>query len=172
MADAHDDAAGTSDPRLAILDDPDAPPTEDELREARALAEALETSTAPHDDALFLKSLVHAHAPERAALDPAVHERIVAGAIARAPRRRSGARVVRLVFGGGLAAAVAIAASVLFFLGSPRESAPPSLAQSRSTQELFREPFGGQEASARIDRIAMARGGDLRENRFARWGVR
>jgi len=44
---------------------------------------------------------------------------------------------------------------------------------SRSTQALFTDPFaptGGE--SARIDRIAMARGADLRDNQFAKWGAR
>ena len=46
-------------------------------------------------------------------------------------------------------------------------------AVSRSTQALFPERFaatGGE--TARIDRIAMARATDLRDNEFAKWGVR
>jgi hypothetical protein len=45
---------------------------------------------------------------------------------------------------------------------------------TRSTDELFgAQPFprtGGE--SQRIDRIATARASDLRQNRFAAWGVR
>ena len=47
-----------------------------------------------------------------------------------------------------------------------------ALAIHRSTQPLFREPFaavGGE--TSRVDRIAMARGADLRDNEFAKWGV-
>jgi hypothetical protein len=46
---------------------------------------------------------------------------------------------------------------------------------SRSTDDLFDPhkefPKTGGE-SARIDRIAMARTSDLRQNRFAAWGVK
>jgi hypothetical protein len=44
---------------------------------------------------------------------------------------------------------------------------------SRSTQALFPDrfaPVGGE--TARIDRIAVARAADLRDNEFAKWGVR
>jgi hypothetical protein len=76
----------------------------------------------------------------------------------------------------GVAAALSLAAgAVLVFGGSHERPADvaASLTPTRSTQALFDEPFartGGQ--SARIDRIASARAADLRENRFARWGVR
>jgi hypothetical protein len=46
------------------------------------------------------------------------------------------------------------------------------LARVRSTQPLFDEPFRSGETSARIDRIALARAADYRDNRFAKWGVR
>jgi hypothetical protein len=39
--------------------------------------------------------------------------------------------------------------------------------RSRSTQPLFKQPFKPGDAAARIDRIAMARERDYRENRFA-----
>jgi len=169
MADAQDDAAGTPGTH-----DPEAPPTDEEIREAEALAAALAGATAPNEDALFLRAVAHAHAPDRTPLDREKNERLVARAVDGAVHTsKARGRVVRVVFGGGLAAALAIAAAVLFVIAKrPPEDDTPKLAQSRSTQELFREPFRGGEASARIDRIAMARAGDLRENRFARWGVR
>ena len=52
-------------------------------------------------------------------------------------------------------------------------TAAVAVAVSRSTQPLFPERFpatGGE--TSRIDRIAMARGADLRDNEFAKWGVR
>ena len=61
------------------------------------------------------------------------------------------------------------AAVVLLFRAPPPSDA---LARVRSTQPLFTEHFeahGGE--SARIDRIAIARAADLRDNEFARWGV-
>jgi hypothetical protein len=89
--------------------------------------------------------------------------------------------VVRASFGAG--ALVALAAGVALVLrgplGSPEAAAPvgpaasAAFASSRSTQSLFPEPFastGGE--TARVDRIAMARAADLRDNEFARWGIR
>ncbi|HEY4116974.1 MAG TPA: hypothetical protein VGM56_03925, partial [Byssovorax sp.] len=64
----------------------------------------------------------------------------------------------------------------------PGYATPPPVADTiaaafiptRSTDELFgAQPFprtGGE--SQRIDRIATARASDLRQNRFAAWGVR
>jgi hypothetical protein len=43
--------------------------------------------------------------------------------------------------------------------------------QSRSTAPLFRVGSEGA-TSSRIDRIASARSRDLRDNRYAQWGVR
>ena len=153
--------------------DPEAPPTEDELREARALMEALERGDGA-GPAELLRSAKVANAPR--AIEPADHERLVSRVVGatdeRAAQSRRG-RVIRVAFGA--VSAFAIAAAVLFSFSSfgpdhtPRVTAP--LARSRSTQDLFREPFRASEASARIDRIAVARGGDLRENRFAAWGV-
>jgi hypothetical protein len=69
------------------------------------------------------------------------------------------------------------------YADSPRLAAPAdvaasaagssALAVSRSAADLFPEGIpkeGG--TSDRVDRIAYARARDLRENRFARWGVR
>ncbi len=154
---------------------PDAPPTEEEQREARALMEAL-AGTSEHGDAAFLRAVALAEAP--AELDSAVHDRLVAQALTHAAPPRASGRVIRVLFGG--TSALALAAGLIFAITSA-DRGPPGplaarlaapLAQSRSTQELFHEPFRGSEASARIDRIALARAGDLRENRFSRWGVR
>ncbi len=168
MVDPHDDAEMT-----ATQGDlgPDAPPTETELREARALAAALEGDAGPNDDAAFLRTLAVTNAaPEAFALPRELNERLVSRALSAKAEPKPTGRVIRVVFGGG-AVALAAAAAFVFLLGKP-EPETAKLAQSRSTQELFREPFRGDQASARIDRIAMARAGDLRENRFARWGVR
>jgi hypothetical protein len=169
MVDPHDDAE-----RTATQGDPgpDAPPTETELREARALAAALEGDAGPSEDATFLRTLTIANAaPEAFPLSSELNERLVSRALsAKAGSAPTRGRVIRVLFGG--AVALAAAAALVFLVGKPPELESAKLAQSRSTQDLFREPFRGDEASARIDRIAMARAGDLRENRFARWGVR
>jgi hypothetical protein len=73
---------------------------------------------------------------------------------------------------GGLA----LAASVLLLVYSSGGLAPTlstvDLRCARSTGPLFSAPFpstGG--ASGRVDRIALARAADLRDNMFARWEV-
>ena len=77
-----------------------------------------------------------------------------------------------------IAGGVAMAAAIALLLGRPsadgaRRAEAEPLVPVRSTQSLFHEPFartGGE--SARIDRIASARAADLRDNRFAAWGVK
>lgn len=144
--------------------------TDEERAAAEALRRDLEEG-APGEDADLLRALALAHDPKE--LDPKDNERLVLAALAKHPPRaaRRGV-VVRVSF--GVAAALALAAGVAFFVG--RTVAPPAapveLARVRSTQPLFHEPFKSGEASARVDRIAMARASDLRDNRFARWGVR
>ena len=106
-----------------------------------------------------------AAAPDR--LDSKALDDAIAKSLAARPR--TSGRVVWVAFGG---VALAAAAAVVLLVGGmpPRE---PPLATARSTQSLFVERFesrGGE--SARIDRIAMARGSDLRENHYARWGAR
>ncbi len=165
------------------LDDPDAPPSEEELREAEALRLALEDAEKPGIEAAdFARAVALAHAPR--AMSREEHQVIVQKALERMPQAprvsRLRARVVLAV-----AAALPLAAAFALYVGAAgrvSRSAPaePLLAQAtariahvRSTQPLFREPFpqrGGE--SARVDRIAAARASDLRDNRFARWGVR
>jgi len=101
---------------------------------------------------------------------------------------------VRVLFGAS--AALAVAASVALILGTmERDQAPaasiavsapaaaPTPYRARSTQPLFAEPFDAplekagersrpSSGSARVDRIAMARASEFRENEFSRWGAR
>lgn len=218
-----------SDPkntRRLVPEDPDAPPTEEEIAESARLRDALADPSVPHPDAELARSLRAAFAPDalaeddlaslvdatlapdeaaaaealRDALDapsianddadfarslaaawspkeiPAGEHRAIieaalgAGGGARVvPLRRT--RVVRgavAIVTGGLA----IAASVLFVIQRRPPATEAPLAHARSTQPLFAEPFKSGEASARIDRIALARASDYRDNRFAKWGVR
>jgi hypothetical protein len=177
--------------------DPDAPPTDEELAEAEALREALADPSRANAPAELARAVALAHAPRP--LPAEEHREIVQAGIARGEaRRKDGARGVarpspgaspatrprwrRAPLGIGIGAALAAAAAVALLLSrapsatdaerAPLASAEP-LAPLRSTQPLFREPFartGGE--SARIDRIASARAADLRDNRFAAWGVR
>lgn len=152
-------------------DDLSPPPTPEEQAEAEALARALE-GHARHPELALVEALRAAHDP--APLDPRRHEELLVRALADASER-GGGRV--LSFPGrrwAVLAAVAAAACLLLVLGRSlrRPSVPLALAASRSTQALFPEQFPRQGGgSARVDRIQVARARDLRENRFAQWGV-
>jgi len=163
------------------MDDPDAPASEEETRAAEALRAALEDPATGHEDADFARALALAHEPR--AIAPDDHRAIVEHALSRPEHARKGPKqrgaVIRIVF--GVAAALSLAATLVLVVGlrhedrasAPMAAALPPAIAARSTQPLFRTPFqtaGG--TSARIDRIAMARASDLRDNRFARWGVR
>jgi hypothetical protein len=168
------------DPKKPIPDvDPDAPPSAEERIASERLRDALGDPSRDNADADFARSLALANEPRE--IDRAEHRAIVERALAKAKPR---GQVIRIAFGA--ATIVSLAAAAILVLGrfdmqsDARRAAatvvPPALVQARSTQELFDEPFAKPlskgAASARIDRIAMAREGDLRENRFAMWGVR
>jgi len=153
----------------------DAPATEEELAESARLRDALEDRTHPNEDAELARAMSSAWSPRD--LPAETHRVLVERALARHDvlRRRRG-RVIRVSFGAG--AVVALAAAVLLVLrtdprGPDAVRSVEVVAVSRSTQALFPDrfaPTGGE--SSRIDRIAMARAADLRENEFAKWGVR
>jgi hypothetical protein len=156
-------------------DEPDAPPSEEELRAAERLRASLEPGHADaplHPDAELAEAVRSAARPSR--LSSERHRTILDRSLAARPK----GRVIYVVF-GGVASLAAMAASVALVMRSnaPRTSAaleaPPAMAVSRSTAQLFPEgiPVTGG-TSDRVDRIAYARAQDLRENRFARWGVR
>jgi hypothetical protein len=158
--------------------DLEAPPTEAELSEAEALRAALDGSDGSHRQAELARAVALAWDPRD--LSREEHAALVQRAISTAPTRTlRRALVVRLTLGTG--ALMALAASVLLVLWTDRSQgtrglarmAGPALAVSRSTQDLFHTQFPATgEERARIDRIAMARASDLRDNEFAKWGVR
>lgn len=137
-----------------------------------AAAEQLATQLARGDRPDVVEALASAWSP--GPIDAAAHDTIVARALeARAPAavvplfRR---RVVRTI-GAGLALAAGVA--LWWTQATTMDRAEAPLARSRSTQPLFDTPFrAGDATSARIDRIAIARAADYRDNRFAAWGVR
>jgi len=146
------------------LEDPLAPATEEELRASERLRRALESGDEQHQDAALARALTAATNP--VPLSPAAERRLLAQSAPRRPK------LVYVTFG---AVALAAAAAFALFIARPSENAsasPASLVASRSTQNLFSEPFATGQASARIDRIASARERDARENRYALWGVR
>ncbi len=155
--------------------DPDAPPTEEELREAAAFGQRLAANA--HDDELVaLANGVSALRPRRpsaaeaaaleAAANRAVENAVRGGKVLAFPVRRVAAAI---------SGAVALAASVLFVMQTRHDSASltmrdvaPAIAlvESRSSEPLFDSGFSQQTPTARIDRIAAARMDDLRENRL------
>lgn len=152
------------------LEDPFAEASDDELRESERLRDALERGDASHADAALARALAAAVRPEPPA------ERTEARARSAALDRSRRTNVVFVTFG---AVALAAAAAFALLLSGTRsdESAAvsrpaPVLAQSRSTNELFADPFVEGQASARVDRIAEQRARELRDNRYALWGVR
>jgi hypothetical protein len=156
--------------------DPDAPPSPEELEQAEGLRAELERASVGSEGAELAQALRAAWEPRD--LSSEAHRALVDRALdrGRGQRGRRWASVVRISFGRG--AMIALAASVLLVLwrkapSTPPTASPPAFAVSRSTQELFTDrfaPTGGE--TARIDRIALARAADLRDNEFAKWGVR
>jgi len=157
--------------------DPEAPPTEEELVAAEALRRAFDRDRGRPGNARADWELVLAvrAAASPAAISTAKHRRIVDAALERKAR----GKVIRVAF-GAVASLLAMAAALAIVVRSPSpqgameaSAAAPQMALSRSTAGLFPDgipPKGG--TSDRVDRIAYARARDLRENRFARWGVR
>ena len=155
----------------AALEDPFAPASAEELVESERLRQALDgNGDGDHLDLVLARALSAAHAPSLAA--PRALPRLARGASERPP-----AQVLYFRF-AGVAATLAAAAAVLLAVTShttQQASLPElpalALAQSRSTAALIRADAAG-DPSTRIDRIASLRGRELRDNRYALWGVR
>jgi hypothetical protein len=182
------------------LGDLSAPATKAEQREAERLAGELEgmrgaripgaMAGSTSDSAEIASALRAAWAPRP--IEQLRNEALIAGALHKAPARRSGRRVLSVTM-AALTSVAAVAAAVALYFGRAGELGAPTtqtaaapatagvaavaqaaLIRARSTSDLFdpETPFprsGG--TSERIDRIASARAADLRANRFAAWGV-
>jgi len=156
--------------------DPDAPPSEAEVAAALELRRSLEQGkpgVRSNADWELVEAVRAAASP--AAITEARHRRILETALSRNPR----GRVIYLAFGGVASLAAMAAALAIVMKGAEREPAggrpiqESPMAVSRSTVELFPAGIPARgSTSDRVDRIAYARARDLRENRFARWGVR
>jgi hypothetical protein len=158
---AFDPAAIDASAHAQIVDDV---PTAEELELAAELREALDADP-------MVQALAAAWRPKE--INSIEHGQIVAKALP--PAAKQGGRVVRVTF-GFVAGAIAIAASVVVWMNAPHAQSEAPLARARSTQPLFQSydgfKSGEASATARIDKIAIARAGDYRDNRFAKWGVR
>jgi hypothetical protein len=153
---------------------PDAPASKEEIAAAAELREALADPSRLNEDAEVARAIALAHAPRD--LSPQEHEAILKRALASAPAKGRG-RVLRVTFVAAASAFAVAAAAVLLLSPAADQDGTSAVALPiacvRSTQPLFREPFarrGGE--SERVDRIALARAGDFRDNRFTLWGVR
>jgi hypothetical protein len=152
----------------AALEDPFAAASAEELKESERLRQALD-GHGDHDDVRLARAL-------SAAFAPSLEQRLPEPELVGEPRSRRRGQVIFYRF-AGIATALAVAAAVLFRIVPHRSAAPEpdlaslALAQSRSTAVLFRAESPGAP-SERIDRIASARSRDLRDNRYALWGVR
>ncbi|MFO0568683.1 MAG: hypothetical protein U0263_23680 [Polyangiaceae bacterium] len=160
----------------AALEDPLAPPTEEEVAESARLRDAL-AGEGEHPALELARALSSAHTPRE--LTSASADR----ALSRALPSRGGPRrgnVIFVSFGAATLAAVAIAASWFLFVRPVLDSEnraslaqqAEDLAVSRSTASMFSEKFEPGATTARVDRIALARSRELRSNRYALWGVR
>jgi hypothetical protein len=155
------------------LEDPFAPPSEEELIESARLREALANDDTAHADAALLAALRAPFAQEdgQAAARPLPES--ARQAEPQQPRRN----VIYATFGGAGVVLAAAAALALTFGTVSRESAPsasaprPNLVKPRSTAPMFAGHFDSN-TTARMDMIASARERDLRDNRYTAWGVR
>jgi len=172
------------------LEDPLAPASDAELLESARLRDALEGPTGgaspavlpaeEYSDAATLRALQVAFQPHSASDE--LLARVLGSEVAltaapvsdqrRAPKKKTS--VVYAAFGvSGIAVSLAAGFALL---ATGTRNAPstdlPSLVKPRSTAALFSERFETEATSARIDRIASARSRDLRDNRYAAWGVK
>jgi len=154
---------------LAALEDPFAEPSADELIESERLRQALD-GQGDHEALRLARALSAAFAPNLAP-PPREPELPVAPVKAKLT-----GQVIFYRF-AAVTTALAVAAAALLWLtpGVQKSSAPApdlaTLAQSRSTAAFFR-PDAASAPSERIDRIASVRSRELRDNRYALWGVR
>jgi hypothetical protein len=160
----------------AALEDPLAPPTEEEIAQSERLRRALE-GHADHPSADLARALRAAAAPRE--LSARAAHRLVLASVRATPRARRG-KVIYVSFGATAAAIATLAASWLMLVrpaldgaraGAGRTAAG-DLVVSRSTAAMFSEKFETAGTTSRVDRIATSRARDLRSNRYALWGVR
>jgi len=155
---------------LAALEDPFAEASPEELVESERLRQALD-GKGDHQDLHLARAL-------SAAFTPSLARPLPEPPLSAKTARKRSAQVIFVRF-AGVAAALAVAAAVLLRLTPDlaKHSAPApdlatlALAQSRSTAEFFSADSAGAP-SERIDRIASVRSRELRDNRYALWGVR
>lgn len=144
-------------------DDLDPPITAEE----RAAAEAFRLELEAGKGGPFVDALKAAYSPVD--LEIGELETLVRHAIGKKSQPSRRALIVLVP----VTASLAMAAAALLLI-TPKDAGPvPSpLAASRSTQELFEQPFARiGDTSVRVDKIARARNSDFRMNYYSRRGV-
>jgi hypothetical protein len=144
-------------------DDPDAPPSADEIAESERLRQELDDPSSKHPDVALMRALRHAVEPRP--IEAATHARILERVVPKPKRSTSFYYLL-----GGLAAAAGV---VLYLQSASRLNAPQAMALElvkphQSTEPLPKEGVG----SIRVDTIVASRARDLRKNRYAKWGVK
>lgn len=166
----------TNERLLALaLEEPLAPPSAEELIESARLRDAL-AGGEPHDSAELLGAL---RAPFASSAEDTIRvERALERAFeSRAPTAKGArGRVIYAWFGAG-SVALAAAAAIALLVAVPRRQKPeaaaaPALVRPHTTVDLFSARFETSATTERMDLIASARLRDLRDNRYAAWGVR
>jgi hypothetical protein len=162
------------------LEDPLAPPTEEELVESARLRDALAQGS-PHADVAVLQQLrVPFALSSSAESDHTVSDEALEAALGSGARRDAPNRRGKLIYAtfGAISGVLAAAAVALLFVSASRTQAPQSamtepaaLIKPHSTAPLFTDRFDN-DTTARMDLIASVRSRDLRDNRYASWGVR
>jgi len=154
--------------QVLAAEDPYAPPCHEEIVEAKRLREHLDSD--PLVVSLRSAQLTSSPNPE--------FERKLRKQVLSPQARSNRPLIVRRVpihFG-----VLAIAAGVAIWISAKsnvaietfeRENPKQPLALSRSTESLFTKPFESSSPSERIDKIALVRARDLRNNRYAKWGL-
>jgi hypothetical protein len=149
--------------------DPLAPASSEELTAAAKLRDSLDTNQ-------LVRSLRAAYLPGPP--QDSVEAPLRNVAIAKRPEREATRR--RRVTGPVWGFFAAAAAVVLWFIAQSNgiggetqyyRLKTNTLAQSRSTESLFAKPFAQSTNSERIDKIALVRSRELRNNRYAIWGL-
>jgi hypothetical protein len=147
---------------VALLD-PLAEPSADERARANRLRAALETGSAD-PDAELARALAVAFRPAPADAGALATRRAVLSALPRS-------KVIAVTLAATAALSLAAGVALVLSPAARDRGVEVELAESRSLSPLFAHERDTTE-SERLDRIVTVRSRELRDNRFATWGVR
>lgn len=148
-----------------------------EAERLRAELDSLDRDVAllrPSDDARLASELRAAYTPR--AIEDGAHDALVGKVLGRA-KAKDRHRTRRQIITFAAACAAAAAAAIIYRAPRPvdedGERSLPEMRVARSAAPMLgaRDTLRAGTA-ARVDRIAMARRDDWRQNRYATWGVR